>query len=76
MGYTVVDKQVICQCFYCKESKEHPNRKYHDVYRRMSDVLLVAESLNPEDSIAIEFCVTCTHTRPIKGITNDMDYTY
>lgn len=67
MGYRVVDRKVICECFFCKNEKEHPNRKYHDVYRRMSDVLLVAESLNPEDSIPIEFCVTCTHVRVIEG---------
>lgn len=66
MGYRVEGRTVVCECFFCKNKKEHPNRKYHDVYTRMSDVLLVAESLDPKDSIAIEFCVTCTHIRPIK----------
>lgn len=66
MRYRVVDGKISCECFFCKNKKDHPNRKYHDVYTRMSDVLLVAESLDPKDSIAIEFCVTCTHTRPIE----------
>lgn len=66
MGYRAVDGKIICDCFFCKIKKEeHPNRKYHDVYRRMSHVLLVAESLAPKDSIPIEFCVTCGHVRPI-----------
>jgi hypothetical protein len=66
MKYKVIDGKVICQCFFCKKGTEHPNRKYHDVYKRMSDVLLVAESLDPKDFIPIEFCVTCTHIRVIK----------
>lgn len=67
MGYRVVGRTVICECFFCGQGKEHPDRKYHDVYRRMSDVLLVAESLDPKDFIPIEFCVTCTHIRTIEG---------
>ena len=66
MGYKVIDGKIICQCFFCKQDKIHPNRKYHDKYKKMTSVLLVAESLDPKDSIPIEFCETCTHTRVIK----------
>ncbi len=65
MGYVVENDQVICKCFFCTQGKEHPNKKYHTEYKRMSDVLLVAESLDPKDRIPIEFCITCTHIRII-----------
>ncbi len=55
-----------CDCFFCRSGKVHPDRKYHQEFRRISSVLKVAESLNPDDYIDLEACVTCSHTRIVE----------
>lgn len=52
-----------CRCYFCINGLEH--RASHTNYSRISDELLVAESLNPQDSIKMEACTTCGHKQPV-----------
>lgn len=52
-----------CSCYYCQQNKEHPVRKFHLKFRKISSVLKVAESLDPNDYIHLEACETCSHVR-------------
>lgn len=67
MDYGYRDGKVICSCYFCSNNKEHPNRKFHDSYRKITSILLVAESLDPKDSIPVEACTTCSHVRRIEN---------
>lgn len=39
----------------------HPSNARHSKFHRISDRLLVAKSLNPEDSIKVFACEICGH---------------
>jgi hypothetical protein len=56
-----------CECAFCssKPPRPHPDDR-HPRFERISDHLLVAESLDPNDSIPMEACWTCGHKRPMK----------
>lgn len=60
------DTRVTCDCFFCKDGRPHPDRKYHTEYRQITGILLVSESLDPNDYIYVEACVTCSHKREMK----------
>lgn len=55
---------MICTCFFCERSQPHPDNRHPD-FVRISDQLLVAESLDPKDRIAVVACITCGHKRPM-----------
>jgi hypothetical protein len=57
----VSEIDVGCECFFCKNGKEHPAR--HTEFHPTTHLLLKAESLDPRDSVPLEACTTCGHTR-------------
>jgi hypothetical protein len=58
-----VDAALRCDCFFCESGRQHPDSKYHREFAEITSVLLVAESLRPEDRIRMEACMTCGHKR-------------
>lgn len=64
MNYFYKNGALICTCFFCQRNKKHT--LMHNNWMRVSSVLLVAESLDPNDSIDVEACTTCAHVREIK----------
>jgi hypothetical protein len=50
-----------CDCFWCRQRKAHPGNEAHQEFHRISDLLLVAESLRPEDRVQRRACTTCGH---------------
>ncbi len=50
-------------CFWCLGDRAHPEGAFHSVYHRISDRLLVADSLDPADRVQVWACTTCGHKR-------------
>jgi len=51
----------VCDCFWCEAGKEHPASPAHSEFHRVSDRLLVAESLDPADRVRRKACTVCGH---------------
>jgi hypothetical protein len=56
-----VSIEIECWCFFCVNGKEHPTT--HRRWTRVSDRLLVAESLDSNDRVAMKACETCGHKK-------------
>jgi hypothetical protein len=50
-----------CTCFFCENGRTHPAT--HVMWYRISDQLLVTESLLDSDRVQLEACGTCGHKR-------------
>lgn len=50
-----------CDCFFCQNGREHPDNEFHRAFHRISDHLLVPESLNPQDRVKVFACEICGH---------------
>jgi hypothetical protein len=51
---------VVCNCFFCSQGKKH----YHVTdfeWIETNGILLVAESLKPEDTLRVKACTLCGH---------------
>lgn len=60
-----------CNCFFCQQGKDHPDT--HAGWGRISSRLLVAESLDPAESIQMVACNTCGHERRADEIRDKDD---
>lgn len=54
---------ITCTCFFCSRGEAHPDERHPD-FHPTTGRLLVAESLDPKDTIPMEACTLCGHSRP------------
>lgn len=61
MNMAPADTSIPCDCWFCTNSTPHRSTSPHDDFYRVSDILLAAESLRPEDRIPVQACAVCGH---------------
>lgn len=57
-----IAERIGCECFFCQSGKEHKHTIAVE-WGSISSLLLKAESLDPRDTVKLESCNLCGHTR-------------